>query len=190
MEVAHRAADFCHIVFVTAYDHFAVQAFENEAVDYLLKPVEPQRLEKTIQRLKNHLVQKNHDPAPVHAVLRMLGERLSAQATGNYLKWIKVLDRQSVRLIQVDEICCFQAQDKYTVVQTATQEFLICKTIKSLREELDPEMFWQIHRGTIVNAAWIDKVSTSVTGSVLLTLKKRPGTLTVSRSFRDRFKSM
>lgn len=189
MEVARRSAGRCHIVFITAYDQFAVQAFEAAAVDYLLKPVEPQRLALTVRRLQDHLVQ-SPDPETIHAVLRVLDERLPAAPANDYLKWIKVTDRQSMRLIQVEEICCFQAQDKYTVVQTAAQEFLIRKTIKDLAAELDPDIFWQIHRATIVNAAWIDKVSTSVTGRYVLTLKNRPGALTVSRSFRDRFKAM
>jgi len=190
MEVARRAADICHIVFITAYDQFAVQAFEAQAVDYLLKPVEPQRLAATVRRLQNHLLKQTLDPAPIHAVLQVLNERLAQPPVNDYLKWIKVSERQSVRLLQVEEICSFQAQDKYTKVQTATQEFLIRKTIKSLSEELNPDMFWQIHRSTIVNAAWIDKVSPSVTGAYTLTLKKRPGTLTVSRNFKDRFKAM
>jgi DNA-binding LytR/AlgR family response regulator len=190
MEVARRAAELCRIVFVTAYDQFAVQAFENEAVDYLLKPVEPQRLALTVQRLKERFEKHDLDPAPIHAALKNLQERLFPGAAAAYLRWIKVLDRQSLRLIPVEEICSFQAQDKYTVVQTEQEEFLIRKPIKELVEELDPQTFWQIHRSTIVNAAWIDKISTSLTGSYFLTLKSRPGTLTVSRSYRDRFKSM
>jgi DNA-binding LytR/AlgR family response regulator len=190
MEVARQAAALCRIVFVTAYDHFAVQAFENEAVDYLLKPVEPQRLARTVQRLKERFEKRDLDPAPIQAVLKSLQEHLAAEAPAPYLKWIKVPDRQSLRLIAVEEICCFQAQDKYTVVQAEREEFLIRKPIKELVEELDPQTFWQIHRSTIVNAAWIDKISTSLTGSYILTLKSRPGTLTVSRSYRDRFKSM
>jgi DNA-binding LytR/AlgR family response regulator len=190
MEVARRAADLCRIVFVTAYDQFAVQAFENEAVDYLLKPVEPERLARTIQRLKERFEKRDLDPAPIQAVLKSLQERLAAAAPAPHLKWIKVPDRQSLRLIAVEEICCFQAQDKYTVVQTEREEFLIRKPIKELVEELDPRTFWQIHRSTIVNAAWIDKISTSLTGSYVLTLKRRPGTFTVSRGYRDRFKSM
>jgi len=190
MEVAHRTAVLCRIVFVTAYDQFAVQAFENEAVDYLLKPVEPERLARTIQRLKERLEKRDLDPAPIQAVLKSLQERLAAAAPAPYLKWIKAPDRQSLRLIAVEEICCFQAQDKYTVVQTEREEFLIRKPIKELLEELDPQTFWQIHRSTIVNAAWIDKISPSLTGSYVLTLKRRPGTFSVSRGYRDRFKSM
>ncbi|MEJ2037873.1 MAG: LytTR family DNA-binding domain-containing protein [Desulfosarcinaceae bacterium] len=190
MEVAHQAAHLCHIVFITAYDHFAVEAFENEAVDYLLKPVEPQRLASTVQRLKARLDRQVLDPDPIHSALKSLQERMGEARPVSYLKWIKVMDKQTIRLVAVEEICFFQAQDKYTVVQTQEEEFLIRKPIKVLVEELDPEMFWQIHRATIVNAAFIDKVSTSLTGSYVLSLKNRPGTFTVSRSYRERFRSM
>ena len=190
MEVARKAAALCRIVFITAYDQFAVQAFENEAVDYLLKPVEPERLARTVQRLKERLEKHELDPTPLQAVLKSLQMQLAAGAPAAYLKWIKVLDRQSLRLIAVEEICCFQAQDKYTVVQTEREEFLIRKPIRELVEELDPQTFWQIHRSTIVNAAWIDKISPSLTGSYVLTLKSRSGTFTVSRGYRNRFKSM
>lgn len=190
IDVARQTAHLCRIVFITAYDQFAVEAFESEAVDYLLKPVDSQRLARTIQRLKERIGRPGLDPDPVHAALQSLHERLTASRPVSYLKWIKVLDKQSIRLVAVEEICFFQAQDKYTVVQTQDEDFLIRKPIKVLAEELDPEMFWQIHRGTIVNAAFINKVSTSLTGSYVLTLKNVPGTFTVSRSFRDRFRSM
>lgn len=190
MEVARRTAHLCRIVFITAYDQFAVEAFENEAVDYLLKPVDPQRLDLTIRRLKERLGREAIDPDPVRAALQSLQDRLAANQARSHLKWIKVQHRQSIRLVAVEEVCCFQAQDKYTVVRTQDEEFLIRKPIKQLAGELDPEMFWQIHRAAIVNAACIDKISTSLTGSYLLTLKNLPGTFTVSRRYRDRFKSM
>lgn len=190
MEVARRVADVCRIVFITAYDQFAVEAFENEAVDYLLKPVDAKRLELTINRLKNRLGKQTLSPAPIHAVLQSLQEHLAAVPATAYLKWIKVPDKQSIRLIAVEEICCFQAQDKYTVVLTRDDEFLIRRPIKLLLEELDPEMFWQIHRSTIVNAACIDRVGTSLSGSYHLTLLNMPGRYIVSRSYRERFRSM
>jgi DNA-binding LytR/AlgR family response regulator len=190
MEVACQAAHLCHIVFITAYDQFAIEAFEHEAVDYLLKPVDLQRLDRTIRRLQQHLRCETIDPDPVRAVLKSLEDRLDAVQPVSYLKWIKVQDRQNIRMISVEEVCCFQAQDKYTVVRTQDSEFLIRKPIKLLSEELDPDMFWQIHRATIANAACIDKISTSLTGSYVLTLKNIPGTFTVSRRYRDRFKSM
>ncbi len=190
MEVASEAADLCCIVFITAYDQFAVEAFEREAVDYLLKPVEPERLVKTVSRLRQRLAQNSLDPAPIHAALQSLSQQLIPPPETIYLKWIKVMERDDIRLIPVDEVACFQAQDKYTVVQTASGEHLIRKTIKALTEELDPELFWQIHRGTIVNAARIAKVSASFTGGLQVTLKGQTGKLAVSRRFQHRFKSM
>lgn len=136
------------------------KAFENEAVDYLLKPVDRKRLQLTVQRLKNRLQEQTVNPDSLHTVLQHLQNRLAAPPAAASLKWIKVLDNQSIRLVAVDEIFCFQAQDKYTVVLTLDQEFLIRKPIKELLEELDPEKFWQIHRGTIVIAACIDRVGT------------------------------
>ena len=190
MEVARQTAHLCHIVFITAYDQFAIEAFEHEAVDYLLKPVDLQRLDRTIRRLQQRLRRETVDPDPVRAVLESLHDRLGAERPVSYLKWIKVQDRQNIRMVPVEEVCFFQAQDKYTLVRTKDSEFLIRKPIKLLSEELDPEMFWQIHRATIVNAACIDRISTSLTGSHVLALKNMPDKLTVSRSYRDRFRSM
>jgi DNA-binding LytR/AlgR family response regulator len=189
MEVARKAAAFCRIVFITAYDQFAVEAFENEAVDYLLKPVEAERLAQTVRRLKDRMARPAPLPAEISAVLHTLESRL-ANSSPAYLKWIKTLDRDVIRLVPVDEICCFEAQDKYTVVRTRNEEFLIRKPIRELADELDPQAFWQIHRGTIVNAACIDKVSSQLTGRYILTLKGVDGTFAVSRRFRHRFRAM
>jgi DNA-binding LytR/AlgR family response regulator len=190
MEVARQVADRCRIVFITAYERFAVEAFENAAVDYLLKPVDRARLELTISRLKKRLTEETLTPDPLEAVLQSLQDRLLVTQPVSYLRWIKVIDKQNLRLIPVEDICYFQAQDKYTVVVTEEDEFLIRKPIKLLSEELDPDMFWQIHRSTVVNATYIDRVSTSLTGRYSLTLKKIPGTFLISRSYRDRFKAM
>jgi DNA-binding LytR/AlgR family response regulator len=190
LEVARRVAGSCRIVFITAYDHFAVEAFEREAVDYLLKPVDSERLARTVERLKTHLTGPEPAPAAIAALLRSLEARLSAERPKPYLQWIQIQDQQALRLIPVQEIACLQAQDKYTVVLTREGEFLIRKPIKELAEELDPALFWQIHRGIIVRAAAIDKVSSSLTGRYVLTLKEIDGTFAVSRGFRHRFKSM
>jgi DNA-binding LytR/AlgR family response regulator len=189
MQVAGEVAAFCRIVFITAYDQFAVEAFENEAVDYLLKPVEPERLARTVRRLKDRLARPAPLPEEISAALHALESRLANPAP-SYLTWIKTLDRDVIRLVPVDEICCFEAQDKYTVVRTPSEEFLIRKPIRELAEELDPDAFWQIHRGIIVNAARIDKVSSQLTGRYALTLKGVEGTFMVSRRFRYRFRAM
>jgi DNA-binding LytR/AlgR family response regulator len=189
MEVAREAAASCRIVFITAYDQFAVEAFENEAVDYLLKPVEPERLARTVRRLKERLARPAPLPEEISAALRTLESRLATSSPA-YLKWIKTLDRDVIRLVPVDEICCFEAQDKYTVVRTRNEEFLIRKPIRELADELDPQVFWQIHRGAIVNAACIDKVSSQLTGRYVLTLKGVDGTFVVSRRYRHKFRTM
>jgi DNA-binding LytR/AlgR family response regulator len=189
MDVAREVAAFCRIVFITAYDQFAVEAFENEAVDYLLKPVEPERLARTARRLKDRLARPAPLPEEISAALHALESRLDHPAP-SYLKWIKTLDRDVIRLVPVDETCCFEARDKYTVVRTRSEEFLIRKPIRELADELDPDAFWQIHRGTIVNAACIDKVSSQLTGRYALTLKGIDGVFMVSRRFRHRFRAM
>lgn len=191
MEVARKAADLCALVFITAYDQYAVEAFDQEAVDYLLKPVEPDRLAETIRRLKQRLGHHPPDPAPVYAALQRLEKRLDDRAeVEKYLKWIKVMSHDEIRLIPVEEVSYFQAQDKYTVVQTATEEHLIKKTITSLEQELDPQQFWRIHRSTIVNSRQIAKVSFSFTGGLLISLKGLAGRMPVSRRYQHRFKAM
>lgn len=190
MEVARRVATTCHIVFITAFDRFAVQAFENAAVDYLLKPVERSRLVMTVARLKKRLDAPDQAPDQLTALRHLLQEQLETALSPAYLQWIKVQDKQHIRLIPVEEVSLFQAQDKYTVVRTPDGEHLIRKPIRELIEELDPERFWQIRRGTIVKASAIDKVSISLTGRHTLTLKGSAGSFIISRGFRHRFKSM
>jgi DNA-binding LytR/AlgR family response regulator len=190
MEVARRVAATCRIVFITAYDQFAVEAFEKEAVDYLLKPVEPERLARTVERLKAQLVVPALPQVGLENLLRSLEQQFASHRVQSYLQWLQVQDKNAIRLLPVEEIACFQAQDKYTVVMTREGEYLIRKPIKELAEELDPQRFWQIHRGTIVRAAAIDKVSTSLTGSAHLTLKGIDGIFAVSRAYRHRFRSM
>jgi len=187
MEVAERMAGACRIVFVTAYEAYAVEAFENEAVDYLLKPVSAERLAKTVARLKETL--KTQEALPVET-LRRLMIRLSGQEDLHRLQYIRVQQGDSVSLIPVDEVVYFKAQDKYTQVMTGEGESLIRKTIKELTEVLAPEQFWQIHRGTIVNVRHIDRVSRSLTGKGVVRLKGRRETLTVSNRYLHLFRQM
>ncbi|MFH0728395.1 MAG: LytTR family DNA-binding domain-containing protein [Pseudomonadota bacterium] len=190
LQVAQRAPAACRIVFITAYDQYAVEAFERQAVDYLLKPVDPPRLSQTVERLKAHLDRPVEANDKLASLLQSLQERLAAVTPPAYLQWIKAADSRGLRLIPAEEIRCFQARDKYTAVHTRDGEFLIRKPIRELAGELDPSVFWQIHRGTIVNAAAIDKISSSLTGRYVLTLKEMDGALTVSRGFHHRFKAM
>jgi DNA-binding LytR/AlgR family response regulator len=192
MDVATRIAGLCHVVFVTAYDRYAVEAFEREAVDYLLKPVSKERLMQTVQRLKDRLESASLPlPAPqLTEVVRQLLSRLPAQVGHDYLRWIRTQHKDSTRLIPVEEIDYFKAEDKYTLVMTRDGESLIKKSIKELAEELDPAHFWQIHRGTIVNVSRIDRVSQSLTGRGIVKLKERSELLTVSRNYLHLFKHM
>lgn len=190
LDVAKKIADHCHIVFVTAYDHYAVEAFDREAVDYLVKPVAKKRLSQTVGRLKKEI--KTSVPPPTgisETVARILAD-IQNQNHTHYLQWIKTLHKESVRLIPVEDIDYFQAEDKYTLVMTSAGESLIKKSIKELTQELDPQKFWQIHRATIVNVSRIEDVSRSLTGRGVLKLKSRKESLTVSRQYLHLFKQM
>jgi len=190
MDAAKRIAGKCHIVFITAYNRYAVDAFEQEAVDYLLKPVSKERLTQTVQRLKTRLESTSLPSQQLTEVIGQIISRLPGQSNHDYLRWIKTQHRDTIRLIAVEEVEYFKAEDKYTLVMTKEGESLIKKGIKELADELDPAQFWQIHRSTIVNVSRIDKVSHSITGRGILKLRERPEILTVSRSYLHRFKHM
>jgi DNA-binding LytR/AlgR family response regulator len=187
MEVAAKIAGACRIVFVTAYDEYAVEAFEKEAVDYLLKPVSRERLERTVKRLKEDLEKGKAFSA---GILHRLMVHLSGEEAAQRLQYLRVQHGESVRLIHADEVIYFKAEDKYTTVITKEGESLIRKPIKELAEELDSEKFWQIHRGTIVNVRSIARVSRSLTGKGVVKLKDRSETLTVSNRYMHLFKQM
>lgn len=187
MEVAEKIAGSCRVVFVTAYDEYAVEAFDKEAVDYLLKPVTTERLERTVNRLKQTMETAVEVPAEV---IRSLVERLSGGRGSKHLQYLRVQQGESVRLIPVDEVIYCKSDVKYTVVITKEGESLIRKPIRELAEELDPERFWRIHRGTIVNVRSIARVSRSLTGKGVVRLKDRTETLTVSNRYMHLFKQM
>jgi DNA-binding LytR/AlgR family response regulator len=191
LDVAKKIAGICRIVFITAFDQYAVEAFEREAVDYLVKPVTKERLLQTVNRLKKQL---QSSPAPPEDLAQIITQVLAKLQKNNnadkYLQWIKTQHKESVRLIPVEEVDYFQAGDKYTLVITAKGEALIKKSIKELSRELDPQKFWQIHRGTIVNVSRIENVGRSFTGRGILKLKNRSDALTVSRQYLHLFKQM
>ena len=145
LEVARVASGKCHVVFVTAYDSYAVAAFEHGAVDYVMKPFSTARLATAISRVQERM---KGAPANLELLLRTLAEQ--NRPARQFLRWISVTQGRTVRLITTDEICYFQADNKYTAVVTPTGQSLISKTIKELTDELDPEVFLQVHRGTIV----------------------------------------
>jgi DNA-binding LytR/AlgR family response regulator len=184
LDVAQQAEARCHIAFVTAYDAYAVAAFETGAVDYVLKPLERNRLRLSVERLQQRL---GSVPANLTVLLRELAR---TAAPRNYLRWINASVGQSVQLITTDEVVYFQADAKYTRVVTSTQEALIRTSLHELQGQLDPAVFWLIHRSTLVNANAIAGVSRDLRGRLLLTLKHRPERLTVSESHQHRFRQM
>lgn len=180
----------CHIVFVTAYGEFAVEAFEQGAVDYVLKPAEPARLDIAVRRLKSRL---GAPPADLHALLDQLARQLDAVGHAPpraHLRWIQAAVGQQLRMIATDEILFFVSDEKYTRVQTAVCEALIRVPIRELVEQLDPAHFWQIHRSTIVNVRAIGAVVRDLRGRQLVTFKDRSEKLEVSRSFAHLFRQM
>ena len=182
LDVAREIAGRTHVVFVTAYDEYAIAAFDEGAVDYLLKPVSPERIDKVVARLKSRLANPPQDLAALIA-------RLASSDSGR-LKWIRASLGNAMRMIAVDDVLYFQAEDKYTKVVAADGDALIKKPIKELFDELDPEVFWQVHRGTIVNLRAIARVERDWRDQPVISLKGRDEKLVVSRTFAHRFKAM
>jgi DNA-binding LytR/AlgR family response regulator len=190
MEAAAAIGNKSHVVFVTAYDAYAVEAFERGAVDYVLKPPEQERLKITADRLKERLNKPAGDVnASVTAMLSQLAEKIAAPKP-KFLQWIQASIGQDLRMIPVEEILFFRSDEKYTCVQTDKFEALIRKPVRDLAEELDPSLFWQIHRATLVNVNAIEGVTRDIRGRHLVMIKGRPEKLEVSRSFLHLFKQM
>jgi DNA-binding LytR/AlgR family response regulator len=185
LEVARHASGRHHVVFLTAYDQYAVAAFEHGAVDYLMKPLTMGRLATACERVKARIAAA---PSRLEELLDSLARR--AVPANPYLRWINASLAADVKLITVDEVCYFQSDAKYTRVVTADSESLIRKSLKELSTELDPAQFWQIHRSTIVNVGTIAGVSRELSGAFLVRLKNREETLAVSQQFAHRFRQM
>ena len=185
IDVARVASGRCHVVFVTAYDDYAVAAFEQGAVDYVMKPFSAARLATAVARVRERM---KSTPANLEALLKTLTER--GRQAAQFLRWITVAEGRTVRLITVDEVCYFRADNKYTMVVTASSQSLINKTIKELVDQLDPEVFLQIHRGTVINVNAIAAVHRDLHGRLEIRLKQRQETLQVSASFAHLFKQM
>jgi DNA-binding LytR/AlgR family response regulator len=175
------------IVFVTAYDQYAVGAFEQGAIDYVLKPAERERLALTAQRIQKRLGARSTTPAALQETLARLAQKLEPNAR---LKWIQASVGPAIHMIPVEEVLFFVSDEKYTRVQTAQQEALIRKPIKELVAELDPAQFWQIHRSTLVNARAVAGITRDERGRQLVSIKGRPEKLEVSRSYAHLFKGM
>jgi DNA-binding LytR/AlgR family response regulator len=184
VEVARHVAGRSHVVFVTAYDQYAIQAFETGAVDYILKPATDERLAVTIERLKARLATP---PADLNAVLARLTEQIGARQR---LQWIKATLGANLRLIPVGEVLFFQSDEKYTRVVTADNEALIKTPIREILDGLDPGVFWQIHRSTVVNVNAIAAVTRDFRGQAHVKIKGKDESLVVSRIYSHLFKQM
>ncbi len=194
----------CEIVFITAYDQYAVQAFDQGVVDYVLKPAERERLLVTVERIKQRLAERARQDRDgslgagatllAHTPdMQQLLQRLAAQINPHgppKLQWIQATVRQAIQMIAVEEVLFFISDEKYTRVQTATLEALIRKPIKELVEEIDMKLFWQIHRSTLVNIKAIAGVSRDERGRQLVSVRGHKEKLEVSRSYAGLFKGM
>jgi len=189
---ALEASPRTQVVFVTAYDQYAVDAFEPGAIDYLLKPIDPARLERTAERVKARLA-AGAEAAPDAALAPLLQQligRLPRHAPPQPLVWLTATAGNATRLILIDDVLYFRADNKYTTVVTAQGEALLRKPIKDLLALLDPNVFRQVHRATIVNLRAVDSVLRDDTGKGTLKLKHRSETLAVSQPFMALFKGM
>jgi DNA-binding LytR/AlgR family response regulator len=189
IEAARELYDRCHIVFVTAYDQYAMDAFEQGAMDYLLKPVAAERLATTCERLQRRVAQA---PQDIGAQLARLNAALQGQSgePRQYLRWIQAQVGGSLRMVSTREVLFFQSDEKYTRVQTATAELLIRKTLKELADELDPDEFWRIHRSTLVRVDAISEVTRDMRGRQMLRVRNYPQELEVSRNHTHLFQQM
>ncbi|WP_050477904.1 LytR/AlgR family response regulator transcription factor [Herbaspirillum rhizosphaerae] len=206
LEAARELADewpdqrpFPLLVFVTAYDDYAVQAFEQAAIDYVLKPANDERLAKTVERLQARLAQNSRSGNPdsnmerVLQQLRGISANLAptlAPAAQERLRTIRAAVGNQIKLIPIEEVIYFEATDKYVNVVTADSESLIRTSLKELIPQLDPDQFWQIHRGTVVRIAQVQSAQRDEAGKWSLRLRTRPETLTVSRLFAHLFRQM
>lgn len=178
------------VVFTTAYDDYAVRAFEAGAADYLLKPVQPQRLEQAVARLRQRLEERAAGGGPdLRVLLDELDARLRPRGD-RLIRWITASVGESVRMIGIDEVLFFQAQDKYVRVATADGDAVIRTPLKELLAGLDPDTFWQVHRGAVVRVSAIDRLVRNELGRHSLKLREHPDSLPVSGAFLHRFRGM
>jgi len=183
LEVAQHASGKAHVVFITAYDEHALAAFEQGALDYVLKPISIDRMKVTVTRLKERL---REPPAELHGIAELLKGVASSEL--RYLKWLTVPRGSELHVVAVAEISYLRADNKYTTVATRNSTFLLNSSLKEMKEKLDPSMFWQIHRGIIVNVGAIDTIFRSFRGSLEVKLKERSELLPVSAAHAHLFK--
>jgi DNA-binding LytR/AlgR family response regulator len=183
----------CEIVFITAYDQYAIEAFEQGVADYVLKPAERERLQLTVDRVKKRLASRSAGESPDATGMQQLLQKLNSKmnpGAAPKLRWIQATVGASIQMIPVEDVLFFISDEKYTRVQTATLEALIRKPIKELVDELDADVFWQIHRSTLVNTRMIAGVTRDLRGRQLVAVRGHPEKLEVSRSYAGLFKGM
>jgi DNA-binding LytR/AlgR family response regulator len=190
IEAARQLYQRSHIVFATAYDQYALDAFQQGALDYLLKPVSAERLATTCARLKSRLRAPEDIGQQLAKLTALLENKGSAQPKAGYLRWIQAQVGASLRMVSTREVLFFQSDEKYTRVQTASGEFLIRKTLKELADELDPDEFWRIHRSTLVRVDAIGEVTRDLRGRHMLRLRGHPFELEISRNHTYLFQQM
>lgn len=191
LDVARISAGKCRVVFTTAFDTFAIDAFNLGAIDYLLKPIKANRLEQTVARLREHYASKE---APTHVemltLMAELEQRLKEAKAKEQIRWISASVGKTVKMFRVEEVLFFEADTRYIRVVTDKEEALIRTPLKELQLGLDTEQFWQVSRSVIVNANAIDKASKDDVGNILLHLRQHPEVIKVSQTYVWRFKGM
>lgn len=183
LDVARQIGTAAHVVFVTAYDQYAVRAFEEGAVDYLLKPVEEARLATTVGRLKSRLAAP---PPDLSAVLQRLMQQSPAPRPA--MQWLQVGEHHDIRILPIGDVSLFQSADKYTLVRTAEREWVIRTPLKELETDLDANAFWRVHRNTIVRVAAIESATRDLTGRVSLKVRGMREAVAVSRAYAHLFR--
>jgi DNA-binding LytR/AlgR family response regulator len=185
IEVARHASGHSHVAFITAYDQYAVSAFEHGALDYVLKPIEAGRMAVMIARLRERL---RDQPANLEGVLDLL--KRASSGGSQYLRWLTVPRGPELQVVAVSEICYLRADNKYTTAATRSAEFLLNISLKEMQDKLDPEIFWRIHRSIIVNVSAIETIYRSFRGALEVKLKDRGELLPVSAAHAHLFKSV
>jgi DNA-binding LytR/AlgR family response regulator len=183
LEVAQRLNGRAHVVFVTAFDQYAVAAFEQGALDYVLKPISPSRMQLTMERLRARL---SEPPADLHRIAELLRE--VAPPEPKYLKWLTVPHGAELRVVAVAEISYLRADEKYTTVVTPHGAFLLTSSLRQMRDKLDPQVFWQVHRSVVVNVSAIDRIYHSFRGALEIKVKGREELLPVSAAHAHLFR--
>jgi DNA-binding LytR/AlgR family response regulator len=183
IEVARHASGKAHVVFITAYDTYAIDAFKDGALDYIVKPISAERMKVTVERIQSRL---REPPADLTGLVDMLKSAVGGES--GYLKWLTVPHGTELRVLAVSEITYLRADNKYTTVNTRSSSFLLNSSLKEMQSKLDPNVFWQIHRGIVVNVSAIDTIYRSFRGTLELKLKDRTELLPVSSSHAHLFR--